>query len=53
MSNLGLECTDLLKYSGSCNNETETNSIKSEIDNESDNSSEQSEASDRDSEEKD
>ena len=36
---LGLECIDLCKCSGSCN-ETETNDIESEIDDESDEISE-------------
>ena len=48
---LELECTDLCKCSGSCNNETKTNNIESEIDDESDDNSEQSKASDANSEE--
>ena len=48
---LELECTDLCKCPGSCNNETETNNIESEIDDESDDNSEQSKASDANSEE--
>ena len=48
---LGLECTDLCKCSGSCNNETETNDIDSGIDDKSDDNSKHSEASDINSEE--
>ena len=48
---LGLECADLCKWSGSCNNETETNDIESEINDENNDNSEQSEASDAKSEE--
>ena len=48
---LGLECADLCKWSGSCNSETETNNIESEIDDENNDNSEQSEASDAKSEE--
>ena len=47
---LRLECTNLCKGSGSCNNETETNNIESKTDDESDDNSKQSEASDTDSE---
>ena len=45
---LGLECTDLYKCSGSCNNETEMNNMESEINDESVDNSEQNEASDAD-----
>ena len=48
-----LERTDLCKCSGSCNIETETKNIESEIDDESDDNSKHSEASDADSEEAD
>ena len=48
---LGLECTDLCKCSGSFNNETEANNMKSEIYDENDDNSEPSEASDANSEE--
>ena len=41
---VGLECTDLCKCPGSCNIETETNDIESEIDDESDDNSEASDA---------
>ena len=47
---LGLECTDLCKCSGSCNNEKDENDIESKIDDKSDDNSEQNEASDADSE---
>ena len=43
---LGLECTDLSKCFGSCNNETETNDIDSEIHDESDDNSKHSQVSD-------
>ena len=48
---LRLECTDLCKCSGSCNNETEINDIESEVDDKIDDNSEDSEASDANSEE--
>ena len=48
---LELECIDLCKFSGSCNNETKMNDIENEIDGESDDNSKQSEASDANSEE--
>ena len=48
---LVLECTDLCKCSGSCNNETETNNIESDIDDKSDGYSKHNEASDANSEE--
>ena len=41
---LGLECTDLCKCSGSCNNETETSDIENETDDESYDISEASDA---------
>ena len=47
---MGLECTDLCKCSGSFNNETEANNMKSEIDDENNDNSEPSEASDANSE---
>ena len=49
----GLECADLCKCSGSCNNETEIKDIQREMDDESDDKSKQSGVSDADSEEED